>query len=224
MFNDVPLIYILLAVILFTGFTVIFLSVATSPLADETSFLRVKIQTHIEKTNALMESKNKEIESLYKKLKERDGSIKGGTSLQKEAKAITVSDVVLTTKQHDQNDSLRPGVIVLGMHRSGTSVLGGLINKMGLKTGGPLISPGEDNKKGFFERIDVVLQNDYIMKRQQIHYAGGTHRYDALQGLSEVLKERYKEGSTFFKEGERGLAFLNNKDNYPWMLKVRTIY
>ena len=42
------------------------------------------------------------------------------------------------------------------MHRSGTSVLGGLINKMGLKTGGPLIAPAEDNEKGFFERIDVV--------------------------------------------------------------------
>lgn len=43
------------------------------------------------------------------------------------------------------------------MHRSGTSVLGGLVNKMGLKTGGPLIAPAEDNEKGFFERIDVVF-------------------------------------------------------------------
>ena len=67
------------------------------------------------------------------------------------------------------------GLIVLGMHRSGTSVLGGLINKMGLKTGGPLIKPGEDNSKGFFERIDVVLQNDYLMKLKR-SITGLSHR------------------------------------------------
>jgi hypothetical protein len=55
----------------------------------------------------------------------------------------------------------------VGMHRSGTSVLGGLINKMGLKTGGPLIAPAEDNEKGFFERIDVVYA-----KRTYIIYLG----------------------------------------------------
>ena len=60
-----------------------------------------------------------------------------------------------------------PGVIILGMHRSGTSVVGGVMNKMGLNTGGPLIQPAEDNAKGFFERIDVVLQNDEIMKKQE---------------------------------------------------------
>jgi hypothetical protein len=47
------------------------------------------------------------------------------------------------------------------MHRSGTSVLGGLVNKMGLKTGGPLIAPAEDNEKGFFERIDVVCVHSF---------------------------------------------------------------
>merc|ERR1712084_132883 len=47
------------------------------------------------------------------------------------------------------------GVIVLGMHRSGTSMLSGLLVKgLGYKTGGPLISQRFDNKKGFFERID----------------------------------------------------------------------
>jgi len=77
----------------------------------------------------------------------------------------------------------RKGVVVLGMHRSGTSVTGGLLSRMGLKTGGPLIGPAEDNKKGFFERIDVVLQNDYLLKMQGIHYASGVQRYDWHKGL-----------------------------------------
>jgi hypothetical protein len=40
---------------------------------------------------------------------------------------------------------------------------------MGLKTGGPLIQAAEDSKKGVFERIDVVLQNDELFKAQWVH-------------------------------------------------------
>jgi len=109
------------------------------------------------------------------------------------------------------------GVIILGMHRSGTSLLGGLMNAMGLNTGSPLIPPASDNSKGFFERIDVVLQNDYIMKKQNVHYAGNMHLYDHKKGLKDIYSE--PDGSKFFNEGRRGLAFLNNPKNYPWMLK-----
>lgn len=89
------------------------------------------------------------------------------------------------------------------------------MNKMGLNTGGPLIQAGTDNVKGFFERIDVVLQNDYIMRDQNVHYSYNTHKYDAGKGLVSVLNADKK----FFNEGKRALAFLNNPDNYPWMLK-----
>ena len=113
----------------------------------------------------------------------------------------------------------RPGVIVLGMHRSGTSIIGGLLNKMGLATGGPLIRPWKDNEKGFFERIDVVLQNDYIMHKQGVDYSANTHRYDALKGLKEVLNNLEPSDGKFFNEGRRALSFLNDPHNYPWMLK-----
>lgn len=131
-----------------------------------------------------------------------------------------------------QTSTIRPGVIILGMHRSGTSVLGGLMSKMQLQTGGPLIAPAEDNKKGFFERIDVVLQNDAIMQRQGIYYAGGCHNYDHVKGIRDVLTSTqtaeilgkadifHLSGTDkFFNEGRRGLHFLNNPANYPWMLK-----
>lgn len=108
----------------------------------------------------------------------------------------------------------RPGVIILGMHRSGTSILGGLVNKMGLATGGPLIQAAEDNEKGFFERIDVVLQNDYLMQKQKCHYGWKTHLYDTQLGVKHVLTEEVK-----FNEGRRALEFLNSPTNYPWMLK-----
>lgn len=112
--------------------------------------------------------------------------------------------------------SVRPGVIVLGMHRSGTSLLGGLLNKMGLQTGGPLIQAAPDNPKGFFERIDIVLQDDTIMANQNVHYSHNTYKYDALRGLQDILRQR---DTKWFAEGQRGLTFLNNPQNYPWMLK-----
>ena len=93
------------------------------------------------------------------------------------------------------------------------------MSKMGLKTGGPLIQPAEDNAKGFFERIDVVLQNDEIMKRQGISYASNTYKYDSSAGLREIITADDRGDTRFFNEGRRGLKFLNDGDNYPWMLK-----
>ena len=90
------------------------------------------------------------------------------------------------------------------------------MNKMGLKTGGPLIGAAFDNEKGFFERIDVVLQNDALMMRQNVHYAEHISSYNALQGVKDVLNN---QDNKFFNEGKRGLKFLNDPENYPWMLK-----
>lgn len=130
-------------------------------------------------------------------------------------KKLAEATAAVVTAPKPVATAIRLGVIILGMHRSGTSALGGLINKMGLKTGGPLIQAAEDNEKGFFERIDVVLQDDYLMQKQGVHYSHNTYKYDPLVGVKHVLNDDGK----FFKEGHRGLAFLNNQENYPWMLK-----
>lgn len=52
----------------------------------------------------------------------------------------------------------RAGFVVLGMHRSGTSMLAGLlVQGCGYHVGGPLIGTSFDNEKGFFERIVSIL-------------------------------------------------------------------
>ena len=68
---------------------------------------------------------------------------------------IFVVSIINTAVLHffvAQNQSLendkRPGVIVLGMHRSGTSMLSGvLVEGFGYETGGPLLAPQSDNEK-----------------------------------------------------------------------------
>ncbi|RYG97404.1 hypothetical protein EON65_52915 [archaeon] len=136
------------------------------------------------------------------------------STVPKDTDSVVSASTVNTASPDSQ--AYRPGIIILGMHRSGTSLLGGLITKMGLQTGGPLIQAAEDNPKGFFERIDVVLQDDALMARQNVHYSHNTYKYNALQGTKDILTQ-YDE--KFFGEGRRGLAFLNNPSSYPWMLK-----
>lgn len=57
-------------------------------------------------------------------------------------------------------------ILVLGMHRSGTSALTGLIAQMGAYAGEAheLLPADNDNPKGFFERKDVISANQAIMK------------------------------------------------------------
>ena len=56
-----------------------------------------------------------------------------------------------------ENSGSRGAIIVLGMHRSGTSCVGNLLTKLGIHFGDETISIGanRENPKGFFERRDV---------------------------------------------------------------------
>ena len=53
--------------------------------------------------------------------------------------------------------------IILGMHRSGTSVLTGLVSLFGLNLGSDLMSPTDDNPKGYFENNKIFKLNDQIL-------------------------------------------------------------
>lgn len=57
-------------------------------------------------------------------------------------------------------------VIILGMHRSGTSALAGLLAEVGVHMGSKLYKAQAGvNEKGFFENADVVELNDLILDR-----------------------------------------------------------
>ena len=64
--------------------------------------------------------------------------------------------------------SKKPGkqaVIVLGMHRSGTSLLAGICNFLGADLGAELIPAAEDNPRGFWENREVVEFHDEVLKK-----------------------------------------------------------
>ena len=69
-------------------------------------------------------------------------------------------------KRESGSDSYEsPGVaIILGMHRSGTSVLAGALSSLGYDLGDKLIRGDLYNEKGYFENLDVVNINDSILE------------------------------------------------------------
>ena len=61
------------------------------------------------------------------------------------------------------------GIIVLGMHRSGTSLLTGLLARgLSFALPGELVKSNSQNPLGFFENEDVVRQNDIWLKEQKM--------------------------------------------------------
>lgn len=63
-------------------------------------------------------------------------------------------------------------ILILGMHRSGTSAMTGLIASMGAYAGEPadLLPATPDNPRGFFERNDVLAVNRTIMQHHHSNW------------------------------------------------------
>lgn len=61
-------------------------------------------------------------------------------------------------------------VIVLGPHRSGSSLVAGALHSLGVKLGNRYIQPNEDNPKGFFEDEDIVRLNDRLLRSMHLSW------------------------------------------------------
>lgn len=78
--------------------------------------------------------------------------------------------------------SLKRIIVVLGMHRSGTSAVTRALVAVGATVGDNLLPPGADNPKGFWEDRDFVLLNERILA-----VLGAS--YDSLQLLSANFED-----------------------------------
>ena len=81
--------------------------------------------------------------------------------------------------------------IVLGMHRSGTSLIAGGLNKSGINMGEKLLGANEWNPKGHFENEEFIELNDRILAE-----AGGSWdnppSEEAILKAGEKLKDEIK--------------------------------
>ena len=57
----------------------------------------------------------------------------------------------------------RRAVVVLGMHRSGTSAVAGCLHRLGVDFGPRLMPATEANARGYYEHIDIVNLHDRLL-------------------------------------------------------------
>lgn len=74
-------------------------------------------------------------------------------------------------------ESAPPPLLILGGHRSGTSLVAGLLWHAGLHLG-TLLGAGPDNPRGFFESVDVLAAHEAILFGQDRDWTCPPHRFD----------------------------------------------
>ncbi len=83
-------------------------------------------------------------------------------------------------------------VVVLGMHRSGTSLLTKAIIELGYYSGDTMIAAKGDNKKGFFENEKIVQLNDKILSELLLNWKQVDITYiNRAKTFLPLLKEKY---------------------------------
>lgn len=109
----------------------------------------------------------------------------------------------------------RDGFMVLGMHRSGTSMLTGLLYMAAGYTFGGKVYTGQANQKGFFERFDVVSQDENWMKNQGVNWDTNVLDFSWEQALKDM-----ETGAVEWKGGKRAMRMhFSNPKAVPWLQK-----
>ncbi|MBW2646293.1 MAG: hypothetical protein JRE23_08975 [Deltaproteobacteria bacterium] len=112
------------------------------------------------------------------------------------------------------SDNMRKGidsskaVVVLGMHRSGTSVLTHALSVLGVYLGDQLISGRPDNPKGFFEDLDLNAFNEELLEAMHC-------RWDSLfiPSVPAKLEEQFRtSAAALIREHFGALALWGFKD------------
>jgi glycosyltransferase involved in cell wall biosynthesis len=102
-------------------------------------------------------------------------------------------------------------ILVLGMHRSGTSVVARLLNMMGayFAPDDVVMQPSDANPKGYWEREDIRVLNDDILKSLNVSW-DNLYDFDASMLTEDIQKE-------FLPRIQQ--IVLNLDAHRPWMIK-----
>lgn len=120
----------------------------------------------------------------------------------------------------DQNNRSRC-VLVLGMHRSGTSALTRCLNLLGVDLGSHLLSPEKANAKGFWEHADAVRINDDLLQSFGMYW----HSLDPLPANwleSEGAARAREEICSLIRRDFEGVPLWGLKD--PRMCRLAPLW
>lgn len=94
-------------------------------------------------------------------------------------------------------------LLVLGMHRSGTSALSGVLNALGVYQGTQFIAARAENPKGFFENSLICEANDDLLTQAGSNVHDDFYNEDKISGnlntekLTTVLINEFKYSQLF---------------------------
>lgn len=80
-------------------------------------------------------------------------------------------------------------VVVLGMHRSGTSLIAGILQKLGVDMGKKQLGPHFSNPLGHFENIDFIKMDDKILA----HAGGEWDNPPSIKKIEKLNSEKLKQ-------------------------------
>ncbi len=105
-------------------------------------------------------------------------------------------------------------ILVLGMHRSGTSALTGMLNLLDISLGENLLKANIDNKKGFFENSDLVNINNDLLTQVESKWDDVFFKKESLKKiknknkLKQFIKQAFKNDEIFaIKDPRLGYLF-----------------
>jgi hypothetical protein len=115
------------------------------------------------------------------------------------------------------SSQMRDGYLILGMHRSGTSGLSGILSKLGISPPQTLMRADPGNEKGYFESVPLMHLHDEILA------SAGTRWDDwrlfhpewyetaSASALREkavaILKSEFSDSAAFFLKDPRVCRF-----------------
>ena len=129
--------------------------------------------------------------------------------------------------------------VILGMHRSGTSLLARMINSKGVFTGDKMLGKSDSNIYGHYEDLEVLKINEKVMKccggdwkhTPDVLHATSILNQIRLRFLSDYVHDyirtvMYKHDNYAFKEPRTTVTFNFWKKNIPseYDIKIIGIY
>src|SRR4029077_18541764 len=112
------------------------------------------------KQNASLEKQVKRQRSGPVRSDGNTNGVRNWHELEKSNRRSTISSQALSRK----------AVVVLGMHRSGTSALCGALDVLGVNFGKHLVPANEANPKGFWEHLEIVGFHDDLLRALGSHW------------------------------------------------------
>ncbi|HSE13248.1 MAG TPA: sulfotransferase, partial [Rudaea sp.] len=104
-------------------------------------------------------------------------------------------------------------ILVLGMHRSGTSAIARMLNLRGAELGRDLLPPKQDNERGFWENRALLALHEQFLAQIGVHWhdlvslpedwrSGGAARW-FVGALPDVLTQQFGDSALFLVKDPR---------------------